>query len=146
MKKTDLMGEKVKYKNEDCERMLEYFSKKPRESYKESYYSDGALKSREPVILAPEFPTFELFAEELGTVPETFELWSAKHPRFAAAYERAKNIQLGVIKTCAVMKQFDASFSKFYLTSYCGAGEKSVQNTLEAISIAVPEEIEDECG
>jgi hypothetical protein len=136
--------EKIKYKKKYCGEIVKFFSDaEPKTEYKESYYADGALKSREPVIFFSEFPTFELFAEKIGAVHETLVLWSEEHSDFAKAYARAKNIQLGLLKKGAVMKQFDSSFTKFFIGSdhVCGGAEEEKNS----IHISFPPGFEEEC-
>ncbi|MBO5480612.1 MAG: hypothetical protein J6A63_05460, partial [Clostridia bacterium] len=58
----------VKYKDEFCEMLIEYFrEQESKVIYEEEYYKDGTLKARKPkFILPPKYPTFEAFAVSIG--------------------------------------------------------------------------------
>ena len=65
-------GAPTKYKKEYCKKIIEYFRIPPtRTEYKEEYFNDGSLKSKVPVIIANEFPTFQGFADTIGVHYDT---------------------------------------------------------------------------
>lgn len=121
----------VKYREEYCQLLLNFFAVPEREIvYERKYYKDGTLQCETPkIVLPPRFPTFELFAASIGVVPNTLLNWCEKHPRFADAYAQAKNIQLGIAKAHGAMKDYDSNFTKFLLVNDHGMSDKS---TLEA--------------
>lgn len=91
----------VKYREEYCERMLEWFSDESRP-----------------------FPQFTFFAEELGVDDETILEWSKNYPRFRSCYARCKKIQLAKLVEGTMFKQFDSSFAKFIAINCHGMKEK----------------------
>ncbi len=107
----------VKYKDEYCEMLISFFTEQEREVvYEEEYYKEGGLKKRTPkIVLAPSFPTFELFAAKIGVTAHTLINWKDKYPRFSMAYECAKNMQLGIAKKNGIAKLYDSNFAKFVL-------------------------------
>ncbi len=109
----------AKYKKEYCEQLLTFFTVPEREIvYEKKYYKDGTLQCETPkFVLPPKFPTFELFAASIGVVPNTLLNWCKQHPRFADAYARAKNIQLGIAKANGAMKYYESNFTKFLLVN-----------------------------
>jgi len=78
-----------KYKAEYCEAIIAYFAEPKSEMlYKRSFYKDGTLKSEEPIILPPKYPTFELFAASIGVTRGTLLNWCKENPR---DYEETNN-------------------------------------------------------
>lgn len=107
-----------KYKDEYCDIIVQYFCEPPREViYKRSFYQNGNLKSEEPIILPPNFPTFELFAASIGVTAGTLLNWRKDYPRFANAYAQAKNNKLGIIMKNATEKHYDGNFAKFLMVN-----------------------------
>ncbi len=117
----------MKYREEYCQLLLDFFSVPEREIvYEEKYYKDGTLQCRTPkFVLPPRFPTFELFAASIGVVPNTLLNWCEKHPRFADTYALAKSIQLGIAKSHGIMKDYDSNFTKFLLVNDHGMSDKA---------------------
>lgn len=102
-----------KYKEEYCDKLIEFFSKPPtRVEYKETYFK-GELTSRTPIILPAEYPTFELFAASLNVTTETLKNWCDKYPRFKNCYARAKEIQLGKLTSMAITGLYNPVYAKF---------------------------------
>lgn len=122
-----------KYKPEYAERIVQYFL--PADEtviYDEEYYDDGTVKKRTPrMVLPPRFPTFELFAAEIGVTFPTLLNWREQHSEFDEAYELAKQMQLGIAKRCGVTKQYDASFTKFILVNDHGMSDRSAVETAQ---------------
>lgn len=120
-----------KYKPEYAERIVQYFL--PADEtviYDEEYYDDGTVKKRTPrMVLPPRFPTFELFAADIGVTFQTLLNWRDAHPEFAEAYDIAKQMQLGVAKRGGVMKLYDANFTKFVLVNDHGMSDRSAVET-----------------
>ena len=117
-----------KYQEKYAELLTSYFREPPLQYvYERTYYKDGTLKSEKPIILPPKFPTFELFAGSIGVTHHTLLNWCEAHPRFSAAYEFAKNMQLGIGKAGGIMKQYDGNFTKFVLSNDHGMTDKTEQ-------------------
>lgn len=115
-----------KYKDEYCEAIIAYFAEPKSEIlYKRSFYKDGTLKSEEPIILPPKYPTFELFAASIGVVNNTLLNWCKRYPQFSNAYAIAKNLQLGIAKQNGVAKTYDSNFTKFLLVNDHGYTDKA---------------------
>lgn len=117
-------GAAVKYKDEFCDRMEIFFQEQEcKVIYEEEYFKDGGLKKRVPKMIIPQkYPTFEAFAVSIGVTSRTLREWAevgedgkAKHPRFSAAYARAKEMQLAIAKNNGITKQYDSNFAKFIL-------------------------------
>lgn len=107
-----------KYKEEYCDSIINYFLERANESnnnnlYKRSYYANGNIKSEEPIVRPPRYPTFELFAISIGVTPYTLLNWCKEYPRFREAYAQAKSIQLAITKVYAMEKLYDSNFAKF---------------------------------
>ncbi len=59
------------------------------------------------------FPTFELFAENIGVTNDTLLNWRDKYPRFRNCYARCKNIQKGNLIEGAMAEKYNPTFAKF---------------------------------
>lgn len=102
-----------KYKEEYCDKIIEFFNKPAtRVEYKETYYK-GELTSRTPIIVPEAYPTFELFAASLGVTADTVRNWTEISPRFKFYYARAKEIQLGKLTSMAVTGLYNPVYAKF---------------------------------
>ena len=128
-------GRPLKFRPEYCERILSYFRVPARRvEYKESYYPDGALKSREPVVFAQEFPTFQGFADEIGVHFNTLRSW-AENPRctgFKEAYGRAGQLQEKNFIVGSMSGQYSASFAQFFAKSCLGYRDRGEPDAGEA--------------
>ena len=103
-----------KYKEEYCEKLLEYFSKPAVEiQYKRTFDRKGNVLSETPIMLPAEYPTFELFAASIGVTTGTLLNWSKEYPRFADCYARAKEIQLGKLKSNTLRGLYNPIYAKF---------------------------------
>ena len=120
-----------KYKHEYAEKLVQYFMPENESViYDEEFYSDGTVKKRTPrMVLPPRFPTFELFAAEIGVTFPTLLNWREQHSEFREAYDLAKQMQLGIAKRCGVTKLYDASFTKFLLVNDHGLSDRSAVET-----------------
>ena len=110
----------LKYKEEYCERMLNYFNQ------------EGG------------YPTFELFAASIGVERTTLYKWCAAHPRFQHAYARCKDIQLGKTIEGAMSKRYDPSFAKFICSACHGMREKTETDTTLRFEVEIPKEVDEE--
>lgn len=113
----------VKYKDEYCERMLEWFMSEERP-----------------------FPQFTFFAEELGVGERTLFGWCSEHPRFADYYARCKQIQLAKLNEGTMFKQFDSSFAKFIAINCHGMKEKVEQDTVVKVKMELPSDVDEEAN
>ena len=112
-----------KYKDEYCERMLEWFASEERP-----------------------FPQFIFFALEIGVDNTTLINWCKEHPRFQTYYEKCKQIQLGKLMEGAMFKQFDPSFSKFVAINCHGMKEKVEQDTVVKVKMELPSDVDEEAN
>lgn len=132
-----------KYTEEYCDKLLEWFSvPECKTQYKISYYPDGTIRSEEPIMLPPTFPTFELFAASIGVSNGTLKNWCSKYPRFNNAYQLAKAVQLGIAKQNAVAKLYDCNFVKFLLINDHGMAEKTESDV--TYKVVVSKDIDEE--
>ena len=124
----------LKYKEEYCTKLLEYFSKpSTRVEYKKTYVK-GELSSETPILLPEEYPTFELFAASIGVSVRALADWRDKYPQFADAYARAKEIQLGKLTSCAVMGLYNPLYAKFEAVNNHNQKDKSeVETNVSAV-------------
>jgi hypothetical protein len=129
-------GAAVKYKDEFCDLMELYFQEQESKViYEKEYFKDGTLKKEIPKMIIPQkYPTFEAFAVSIGVTSRTLREWAdvgedgkAKHPRFSAAYARAKEMQLAIAKNNGITKQYDSNFAKFVLINDHDMTDKVVQ-------------------
>lgn len=85
-----------------CAEILTYFTnavssvmQKFEESFEEEQGPKGPTKKVKGSIRAvcADMPTFERFANSIGTTSVTMRDWAVKHPDFGYAYERCKEVQ-----------------------------------------------------
>ncbi len=114
-----------KYKDEYCDMLIDFFNQPAtRVEYKETYYK-GELTSRVPIVVATEYPTFELFAAKLGVSVRTLKNWCEQDRRFADYYARAKEIQLGKLTSMAVTGLYNPVYAKFEAVNNHNKKDKS---------------------
>lgn len=133
-----------KYKEEYCEKLLEFFDgAKPEVLYDEHYDNEGNLKSKRPVQIIPaKLPTFEGFAWSIGVTVSTLQNWKEQYPRFAIAYARALEKQKEILLINGANKQYDGNFSKFLLTNNHGMSEQ-VKNDI-TYKVVMGDDIDEE--
>lgn len=118
-------GRPSKYKEEYCEKILEYFKKTPyKTEYKEEYFVDGSLKSKVPIITATEFPTFQGFADEIEVHIDTLNEWCKVHEKFSEAYMRAKQLQEKIWLVNSMQNLYNAQFAQFFGKNCLGYRDK----------------------
>jgi hypothetical protein len=111
----------VKYKDEYCEKMLEYFRN------------------------ATDFPTFEEFAGEIiGVGERTLWEWKNNHPRFATTFEKCLAIQKGMTLKGAMIGKYNAAFAKFMAVNCYGMTDKSENDSKMTVTITQSAEIDEE--
>lgn len=119
-----------KYKEEYCEKLIEYFSQPTMKvEYKEVYSKQGDVVARTPILMPAEYPTFELFAASIGVTTETLRNWCEQHPRFKHYYARAKEIQLGKLTANAVAGLYNPIYAKFEAVNNHNQKDKQEVNT-----------------
>lgn len=118
-----------KFKEEYCDKIIDFFGKPATKvEYKETYFK-GELTSRTPVVVATEYPTFELFAASLGVTTETVKNWTEISPRFKVCYARAKEMQLGKLTANAVSGLYNPVYAKFEAVNNHGKADKQEVDT-----------------
>jgi hypothetical protein len=120
-------GQPTKYKPEYCDKIIEYFNVPPQQVvYKETYNADGSLKSKEPIVLPAQFPTFQGFANDICDVSMMSMMrWCDEHIEFREAYSRAKAIQEKILLINSTGKLYDSQFSQFFAKNCLGYRDKT---------------------
>jgi hypothetical protein len=125
-------GRPTKYRKEYCDQLVKFFSKKPYRKYK--VLTTDRRSGREYIdeeTRAVEFPTLEIFAHKIGVNTDTIVQWASlvypedheyagqlKHPEFAAAYTRAKQLQKHILVVNGLMGYYNGSFATFVATNF----------------------------
>jgi hypothetical protein len=111
----------VKYKDEYCDRMLEYFK------------------------TSEEYPTFAEFAGDIiGVDKQTLANWKESHPRFRIAYDICLSIQEGRLVKGGVSGKYNAAFAKFIAVNCHGMSDKSENDSKLNITVKTTAEIDEE--
>ncbi len=129
-------GRPSKYKPEYCDMIIQYFDKPPQQVvYKETYYSDGTLKSREPIVLGAQLPTYQGFAHSIGVDAATLRRWGSDEskPEFCAAYARARELQEHILVVNAIGGQYNSQFAQFYAKNNLGYKDKTEQEVTATV-------------
>lgn len=93
-------GRPSKYKEEYCEKIIEYFSGDPIEKI------DGGLK-------ANPLPFLSNFARSIGVCHDTIIEWGKQHPKFSEAYAHAKELQKQHLIQCGLLGLYNPRFAIF---------------------------------
>lgn len=139
----------AKYEDEYADKLLEFFSKPlSRIEYEEEYDKDGNVKSKRPVEMVEDFPTFGMFARSIGVSVSAIKAWAGitydgqyKKARFAFAYACAKEWAEGMMESGGITGKLNANMVKFVLTNDYGKKNDATMT----LDIVFPEEIAEEC-
>ena len=122
------VGRPSKYKPEYCEQIIQYFSVQPQQvDYKETYFADGTLKSKEPITMAQQLPTFQKFADIIGVHIDTLLEWNKEHEEFSLAYARAKQLQESIWLINGMSGLYNSQFAQFFGKNCLGYKDKTEQ-------------------
>lgn len=120
-------GQPTKYKDEYCQAIIDYFDRPPQQTvYKETFYADGTLKSKDPVIIPIEFPTMEGFAASINIHKDTLYEWVKVHKNFSDAFTRARQLQEKIWLVNSLGKLYDSQFAQFFGKNCLGYKDKTV--------------------
>lgn len=136
------VGRPTKYNKKYCKEIIEYFDKPPQSCiYKEEYFNNGTLKSKTPIIVAEEFPTFQGFASKIEVNIDTLHEWKEKYAEFSEAYTRAKELQEKIWLVNAMGGLYNAQFAQFFGKNCLGYKDKqelehsgNINNPFEGLS------------
>ena len=123
-----------KYEDDFAVKLEEFFSKPiTRIEYEEQFDSDGNVKSRRPIEMVEDFPTFGMFARSIGVSVSAIKAWAGitengkyKKPQFASAYARAKGWAEGMLESGGITGKLNANMVKFVLTNDYGKEDKQI--------------------
>ncbi len=108
--------EPAEYSAEFCETLLRYFcGARETIAYDEEYLPSGEVKRKKPVLFAPEYPTLDRFARQIGVTVSRLLEWKEGHPEFAEACAHAEEAQKSCLIANALNRNYDAGFAKFLL-------------------------------
>jgi len=117
------VGRPSTYREEYCEKLLEYFKSVPLTVMKEV----EKVANGEVITVMEERPNpppfFESFCIELGISKDTFYEWVKKHPEFADAYKVCKQIQYVHINSNGVTGVGKTAYSIFFAKAALGMRE-----------------------
>ncbi len=132
-----------KYKDEYCEKLLEFFNQpSTRIEYKKTYFK-GELSSETPIVIPNEYPTFEMFAANLGVTTETLKNWCEQYPRFKTYYARAKEIQLAKLTSNALLGLYNPLYAKFEAVNNHKLSDKQEVDSTVSGNVGVGVELDD---
>ncbi len=136
-----------KYKAEYAERLIEFFGKPlTRTEYKEVLGKDGEVTKRIPMVVLNDYPTFEVFAAELGVTTDTLRNWAGKYKPFGRAYDMAKQLQRGKLIAGTMGGLYNAQFAKFEAVNNHGMTERVVSDGKMDVEIKMVDELGEEGG
>lgn len=136
-----------KFKPEYIDRMYEFFGR-PATTVEEIpiFNKNGDVVRMEKRIVAAEFPTFEMFASEIGVTSLTLRRWAAENDRFNACYAWALERQKGILMINAIGDRYNANFAKFIAMNCHGMQEKVVNEVQPTIRIELSDEVDEEAN
>ena len=119
-------GRPTKYKEEYCEKMVDFFSQP---------IFNGKKKGGDDIKEAKEFPTFVDFAHKIKVDRDTLKEWRKVHPIFSAAYKKCEDLQDSCIMQNALHNRYNPAFSMFFLKCNRGWNDQSAQQVNHSIQI-----------
>lgn len=135
------MGRPSDYREEYCERILEFFGEELYVDETREVASQGeAVEITEKV--ANKLPTFQRFAIEIGTTHKTLLEWAKVHPEFRKAYDICKEVQWDFLVQHGLRGSYKAAFAKFLATNITDLRDKQEVEVKEA-SIRIDKQDED---
>ena len=136
-----------KFKQEYIAKMYEFFNR-PAARIEEVpiYGRDGDITRVEKQVVANDYPTFEMFASEIGVTSETLRNWAAEYPRFRDCYAWARERQKGILMVNTVGGHYNANFAKFVAINCHGMQDKVVSEVQPAIRIELSDEVDEEAN
>lgn len=108
-----VFGRPTKYRPEYCQKIVEFFDRKPYEPMLKDDGTPFLNKFGDPVMIPAVFPTFERFAFEIGVEVKTLHNWCNEHPDFLQAFTRAKHLQSDVLDVNGLAENYNAGYAKF---------------------------------
>ena len=114
--KTHKKSAAVPYNEEYPSRLLAFFDIAPFK-ITEVQKKDGSISLLET---ACELPTFEAFAKTLGTTRQMLKKWEEKHPAFAQAADKARDLQSDILIQNSLRGNYSASFAVFTAKNLLG--------------------------
>lgn len=136
-----------KFKTEYIEKMYEYFNR-PATKVEDVpiYDKNGDISRVEKQVIPCEYPTFEMFASEIGVTPLTLRHWCEENDRFNACYAWAKERQKGVLLVNTIGGHYNQNFAKFIAINCHGMQDKVVSEVQPAIRIELSDEVDEEAN
>lgn len=107
-------GRPTKYKQEYCQKIIDYFNGEPYEIKIEKFYDkDGNVIREKEYKVANDLPLMYGFAAEIDVGHDTLLEWTKKIPEFSKAYKKARNLQKKYLITNGLQKLYDTAFAIF---------------------------------
>jgi hypothetical protein len=116
-------GQPTKYRKEYCDLLLKHFDLQPSREV-ETIKSGKNWEVREKKLLPNRFPTFEDFAWNIGTVPQTLSEWANEHPDFWEAMTRAHAKQKSILMQGGLEGCYEARTVNFVGINCCGMSNR----------------------
>lgn len=127
-----------KYKEEYCDKILEYFNPELfRTEIQEVATSTGVkeIKIQKGCLL----PTLERFAFEIGVHKSTIYEWIQVYPEFSDAFNAAKQNQKHILIQHGLSGQYNSSFARFLAPNVSDLKDKTEVENKQDISITIDE-------
>jgi hypothetical protein len=146
------MGRPTKYKDEYCEKLIEYFDIEPYVKEKVLYYYKNG-DSKEQIQEVPnDLPLLSKFAASINVSRDTLHEWAhgidrdgnLKHPEFSDAYKKAKELQRAVLITNGLRGNYQTAFAIFTAKNLTDMRDKQEIEHSGSIKQEVEESILDE--
>lgn len=129
--KKNKIGRPTKYREEYCERVIEFFSG---ERYKVTGENDGKLSKT-----ANDLPTFERFASSIDVHVDTLHEWKKVHPSFSESYKKAQQLQKDFLITNALLGLYNNTFSIFLAKNITDLRDKVENHNYNYQDVDVPQ-------
>lgn len=126
--KKNLGGRPSKYKEEFCERMLNFFSI-PHTYMDEVTVIDKTGNATTKEVEKPNIlPTFEKFAVNIGVCFDTLREWVKEHEEFSESYKRCKDLQKDMLNDLAMRGFYNPTYTIFVAKNITDMRDKTEQD------------------
>lgn len=110
-------GSPTKYKQEYCERVIEFFDQDPYQPLMIKDENDNKIvatnKNGHPIFTPCPLPTKEAFAFSIGVHRGTLLNWAKVHDRFFVAIKKAEDLQKNILIQNGLIGNYDKVFAIF---------------------------------
>lgn len=140
-------GAPTKYKQEYCDRLIEFFNREPYEPLMIDGDNDekiAATNQHGRAVLIPcPLPTKEAFATSIGVHRDTLLNWAKEHPEFFGAIKKAEDFQKNILIQNGLIGNYDKTFAIFVAKNVTDMNDKQTVDNISSDGSMTPKSFND---